>query len=83
MQKLYETSIAELNGKQKKSLKSLLHSYSDVFARDANDIGKAVNVKHHIDTGSEEPVVQRPRRQAKAHTEAGEEVTRSRCHQTE
>ena len=34
-----------------------------------HDIGKVKNIKHHIDTGNEDPVVQKPRRQAKAHTE--------------
>ena len=68
LQKRYETSIAEWNRQQKKSLKNLLNSFSDIIARNANDIAKAFSVKHKIDTGLEEPVVQRPRRQAKAHT---------------
>ena len=66
---MYEASIAELNGTQRRSLRELLAKYEDIFARDANDIGKAKNIKHHIDTGNEDPVVQKPRRQAKAHTE--------------
>ena len=69
LEKLYEASIAELNGTQRRSLRELLTEYEDIFARNANDIGKAKNIKHHIDTGNEDPVVQKPRRQAKAHTE--------------
>ena len=69
MQNLYETSIKELNRTQRTSLKKLLYDYADIFARDSNDIGKATNIKHHIDTANEDPVVQKPRRQAKAHTE--------------
>ena len=69
MQKLYEASIGELNAIQQTSLRKLLCDYSDIFARDANDIGRAKNIQHHIDTGSENPVSQRPRRQAKTHTD--------------
>ena len=41
---------------------ALLNDYSDVFARDKYDLGQATMVKHHIDTGDEPPVKQKPRR---------------------
>ena len=69
LKQLYETSITELNGTQRSSLRKLLTDYDDIFARDANDIGKAKNIKHHIETGDEQPVGQKPRRLAKAHTD--------------
>ena len=69
LEDLYNTSLAELNSNEQLSLKKLLIDYQDIFAKNSQDIGKAVNVKHHIDTGNEDPVAQRPRRQAKVHTD--------------
>ena len=68
LQQLYEASIEELNAGQRRDLRKLLVDYEDVFARHSKDIGKAEGVKHHIDTGDEPPVSQRPRRQPKAYT---------------
>ena len=59
MQKLYEARIGELNAIQQTSLRKLLRDYSNIFARDANDIGRANNIQPHIDTGSENPVSRR------------------------
>ena len=69
LQQLYETSIKALNQVQRRSLRRLLVEYEDVFARNSKDIGRARDVKHHIDTQHEEPVHQRPRHHPKAHTE--------------
>ena len=69
LQDLYNKSVELLNAPQKKTLSKLFHDYEDVFAKDASDIGRAKDIKHHVDTGTEEPVHQRPRRQAKAHAE--------------
>ena len=69
LDKLYQASLAELNSTQQRSLRKLLTDYQDIFAKNSQDIGKAVNVQHHIDTGTEQPVAQRPRRQAKVHTD--------------
>ena len=69
LQDLYNKSVELLNAPQKKILSKLFYDYEDVFAKDASDIGRAKDIKHHIDTGTEEPVHQRPRRQPKAHAE--------------
>ena len=69
LQELFDRSVTALNSIQKRSLHSLFHEYQDVFARDSTDIGKARGISHHIDTGDEQPVHQRPRRHAKVHAE--------------
>ena len=54
---------------------ALLHDFSDVFARDKYDLGQATLVKHHIDTGDEQPVKQKPRRLPfEQHKEVEEQV---------
>ena len=40
----------------------LLRKNSDVFAKDDNDLGCAKIIKHDMDTGSESPIKQAPRR---------------------
>lgn len=59
---LYTRSIEGLDNDEQSRLRALLIEYSDVFAKDSNDIGHTDVVKHHIDTGDEPPVRQRPRR---------------------
>ena len=66
---LYSRSIKNLNENEQIKLKSLLKEYSDVFARDSNDIGHTNVVQHHIDTGDESPIKQRPRRLPMVHLE--------------
>ena len=66
---LYSRSIENLNENEQIKLKSLLKEYSDVFAKDSNDIGHTNVVQHHIDTGDESPIKQRPRRLPMVHLE--------------
>ena len=59
---LYSRSVDGLSESEKLKLRFLLSEYSDVFARDSYDIGHTDVVTHHIETGNEPPVKQRPRR---------------------
>ena len=59
---LYSRSIEGLNDSEQIKLRALLIEYADVFARDSGDLGHTDVVRHHIDTGDEQPVRQRPRR---------------------
>ena len=59
---LYSRSIEHLDETEQTKLRKLLKEYSDIFAVDSNDIGRTNVVKHHIDTGDEQPVKQRARR---------------------
>ena len=52
----------ELNGQQKTELLNLLGEYSDIFAEDSSQLGRTSIVKHHIDTGSHEPIKSIPYR---------------------
>ena len=67
LQQLYEASVEALNRTQRRSLRSLLTEYEDIFARNSKDIGRARDVKHHIDTQFEAPVSQRPSTSKSAH----------------
>ena len=67
LQELFDRTKNALDFIQQNTLRRVLNDYEDVFARTKLDIGKAVGVKHHVDTGTDEPVHQRPRRLAKAH----------------
>ena len=69
LQELFDASKKALDDIEKQALNKLFYDFDDVFAKDNLDIGQAVGVKHHIDTGGEEPVHQRPRRLAKSHAE--------------
>ena len=69
LQDLYDKSVQALNSTQKKLVHKLFNDYEDVFARDSSDIGRARGMTHHIDTGDEQPVHQRPRRHAKVHAD--------------
>ena len=66
---LYSRSIENLNENEQIKLKSLLKEYSDVFAKDSNDIWHTNVVQHHIDTGDESPIKQRLRRLPMVHLE--------------
>ena len=62
MTELYSRSIEGLDDSEQIKLRALLIEYADVFAKDSGDLGHTDVVKHHIDTGDEQPVRQRPRR---------------------
>jgi hypothetical protein len=65
---------ANLTGEESRALATLLSMYKDVFARDANDLGKTALVKHQIQTGTEAPIKSRPYRVPLALREAMEEL---------
>ena len=70
IQELYDRSSRELVDNDRKLLKNLLIDFSDIFSKDSNDIGRTNWVKHDIDTGTEAPFRQRPRRLPIAQQEA-------------
>ena len=47
---------ADLTLEQQNCLKTLLHTYDDVFAYNAQQLGKSSVVKHTIDTGYHPPI---------------------------
>ena len=59
---LYEDCKKRMTPAEDASFRKLLHQYQDIFARHGNDLGRSNLVTHHIETGQEPPVRQRPRR---------------------
>ena len=49
----------DLNPNDKEQLTNLIHEFSDIFAEDANQLGRTSAIKHHIDTGDHHPVRQK------------------------
>ena len=65
---LYRQSLPTLRTvKQRDRLARILTDYSDVFARNPDDIGRTDWVTHVVDTGDAKPVHQRCRRFCRAH----------------
>ena len=60
--KLYQASCKDLNRDQRRHLACMLKNYQDVFAKDADDLGRTSAVQHEINTGSTRPIRQPPRR---------------------
>ena len=57
-----EMNLSHLTEEEQQSLKSLLASYSDVFALDQSELGTTQLVTHSIDTGTHPPIKQQVRR---------------------
>ncbi|XP_043226384.1 uncharacterized protein LOC122383723 [Amphibalanus amphitrite] len=53
---------SDFSAEGKEKLRTILSEYADIFSQYAGDIGKTDLLEHHIDTGEEAPVKQRPRR---------------------
>lgn len=62
LQDLYDRSCKGMTTREDRLFKHLLHEYQDVFAKNSMDLGRTNIVTHHIETGDEPPVKQRPRR---------------------
>ena len=58
-----ETVDSELSLAQRASLETLLRKHASTFSKDEMDFGKAIGVKHSIDTNNHRPVKQALRRQ--------------------
>ena len=68
VRQLYDETVKSMTSQsQCDRLANVLREYADVFAKDANDIGRTNVVKHHIDTGTNRPVHQRCRRFCRSH----------------
>ena len=59
---MYNKHANDMSDKDKGLYKSLLVKYGDVFAKNKTDLGRATDVKHHIETGDEKPFKHKPRR---------------------
>ena len=59
---LYNKHVNEMCEEDKRLYKGLLVKYGDVFAKNKTDLGRAADVKHHIETGDEKPFKHKPRR---------------------
>ena len=62
LQELFSTSSQDLTIDQKSKLRTLLYTYSDVFAKTEFDLGNFSHVEHEIDTGNARPIQLRMRR---------------------
>ncbi|VDI07999.1 Hypothetical predicted protein [Mytilus galloprovincialis] len=62
LQELFTTSSQDLTTDQKSKLRTLLYTYSDVFAKTEFDLGNFSHVEHEIDTGDARPIQLRMRR---------------------
>ena len=51
-----------LSSTQSEQLFALLMSYGDIFAENADDVGRTKHTEHRIDTGTNPPIRQTPRR---------------------
>ena len=59
---LLERSTEELPEQFHQDVAKLLIEFQDVFSKGDNDIGRTNDVEHSIDTGSQHPIRQRPRK---------------------
>ena len=62
LEALYDKSGTDLHELQKEKLRSLMHDFQDIFARDEFDLGQFTDIEHSIDTGTASPIKQRMRR---------------------
>lgn len=69
LEPLYDLNKEGMTDVEQRKFRLLLREYQDVFAKNKYDLGKTNLVKHHIDTGDEKPVHQRPRRLPQAQQE--------------
>lgn len=75
--KLYASSVANLQNKEKEQLLRLLYKYIDVFSVDDDDLGLTTLIKHKIVPKSEEVVYRRQYRHSEEqHKRIDEEVDR-------
>ena len=61
---VFENIQEHLTDSQKDLVKSLLHEYKDIFAKDDHDLGRTSQAVHTMDTGDARPKRQPPRRLA-------------------
>ena len=70
MKEVFDKHVVDMpNNWDKLSFNKLLDEYHDVFAKDKYDIGRTHLIEHHIETGDEPPVRQKPRRLCHSHHE--------------
>jgi hypothetical protein len=62
VKELYSRSSDGLDGRQKEKLHALLVEFEDVFSTGPADMGRTSLTSHKIDTGSQRPIKQQPRR---------------------
>ena len=60
--KMFDEGSKHLNFQQKGQLAEILSRFRDTFVRSSNELGLSKVGEHKIDTGSHEPVKERPRR---------------------
>ena len=58
----FDLDTMDLSRQQRAELGSPLDEYSDIFSAGPDDLGRTGIVKHQIDTGSQPPIKQAPRR---------------------
>ena len=62
LRELLERSTEELPEQYHQDIANLLIEFQDVFSQEDNDIGRTNLVEHRINTGSQHPIRQRPRK---------------------
>ena len=66
-------NIEHLKSEEKEKLGRILNTFSDVFAKPSNDLGKTSLTEHRIETGNAPPIKQLPRRLPNAFRQVVEE----------
>ena len=74
---LYNKHKNDMSDDDKRLYKGLLIEYGDVFAKSKTDLGRATDIKHHIDTGDERPFKHKPRRLPMGKFEAMQEQVKA------
>ena len=62
LQDLFSRSKQEVPNQYHQDIVELLAEFQDIFSKGSDDLGKTNLVKHHINTGPQPPIRQRPRR---------------------
>ena len=58
----FDFNIKHLKSHEKEKLGRVLNTFSNIFAKTSNDLGKTSLTEHKIDTGNAAPIKQLPRR---------------------
>ena len=62
LQQLSDDGQQSIDGEARKQLQELVLAFEDTFATDEDELGRAQDVAHTIDTGDHQPIRQPPRR---------------------
>ena len=81
---LLQRSTQEVPIRYHQEIANLMIEFQDVFSRGDDDVGRTNLVQHRIDTGTQRPIIQRPRKHPLGPTRrnqtTGQRTSKERTH---